>query len=128
MVWKHFWLTRLFFFFLGSATLGTFARRLAHEFPTWQVFVWPNALKLFTHTYWLAITNLLDFIQSLQFLLVDLRCHGDSASLKKRGPHSVASTASDVLKLVSFFLRPHVIRLFMKDSFSDTHLSLFCRS
>lgn len=49
---------------------GTFARRLAQEFPTWQ------------------------------FLLVDLRCHGDSASIKKRAPHSVASTALDVLKLV----------------------------
>ncbi|XP_059452314.1 uncharacterized protein LOC132182957 [Corylus avellana] len=49
---------------------GTFARRLAKEFPTWQ------------------------------FLLVDLRCHGDSASIKRRGPHSVASTALDVLKLV----------------------------
>lgn len=35
-----------------------------------------------------------------QFLLVDLRCHGDSASLKKRAPHSVASAALDVLKLV----------------------------
>lgn len=49
---------------------GTFTRRLAQEFPMWQ------------------------------FLLVDLRCHGDSASLKKRGPHTVASTAFDVLKLV----------------------------
>ncbi|KAK7307929.1 hypothetical protein VNO77_41422 [Canavalia gladiata] len=49
---------------------GTFARRLAQEFPTWQ------------------------------FLLVDLRCHGDSASIKKRGPHTVASAAVDVLKLV----------------------------
>ncbi|XP_027912070.1 abhydrolase domain-containing protein C22H12.03-like isoform X2 [Vigna unguiculata] len=49
---------------------GSFARRLALEFPTWQ------------------------------FLLVDLRCHGDSASMKKRGPHTVASAASDVLKLV----------------------------
>lgn len=58
----------------------------------------------------LLVTNLLLFnIQSSQFLLVDLRCHGDSASLKKRGPHSVASTASDVLKLVSFFLRPRFI-------------------
>lgn len=35
-----------------------------------------------------------------QFLLVDLRCHGDSASLKNRGPHNVASAALDVLKLV----------------------------
>lgn len=56
---------------LGSRkNWGTFARRLAKEFPTWQ------------------------------FLLVDLRCHGDSASIKKRGPHTVASTALDVLKLV----------------------------
>ncbi|KAK9270633.1 hypothetical protein L1049_026215 [Liquidambar formosana] len=50
---------------------GTFARRLAQEFPTWQ------------------------------FLLVDLRCHGESASIKKRGPHTVASAALDVLKLVA---------------------------
>ncbi|KAJ4713784.1 Alpha/beta hydrolase domain-containing protein 11 [Melia azedarach] len=56
---------------LGSRkNWGTFARRLAQAFPTWQ------------------------------FLLVDLRCHGDSASIKKRGPHTVASTALDVLKLV----------------------------
>ncbi|KAG5061612.1 hypothetical protein AAZX31_01G217200 [Glycine max] len=49
---------------------GTFARRLAQEFPTWQ------------------------------FLLVDLRCHGDSASIQKKDPHTVASAAMDVLKLV----------------------------
>ncbi|KAJ0085156.1 hypothetical protein Patl1_07661 [Pistacia atlantica] len=56
---------------LGSGkNWGTFARRLAQAFPTWQ------------------------------FLLVDLRCHGDSASMKKRRPHTVASTALDVLKLV----------------------------
>lgn len=55
---------------LGSRkNWGTFARRLAKEFPTWQ------------------------------FLLVDLRCHGDSASNKKRGPNTVASTALDVLRL-----------------------------
>ncbi|WVZ19459.1 hypothetical protein V8G54_006781 [Vigna mungo] len=54
----------------GCDIAGSFARRLALEFPTWQ------------------------------FLLVDLRCHGDSASMKKRGPHTVASAASDVLKLV----------------------------
>lgn len=35
-----------------------------------------------------------------QFLLVDLRCHGDSASIKKHGPHTVASAALDVLELV----------------------------
>ncbi|PKU60849.1 hypothetical protein MA16_Dca015393 [Dendrobium catenatum] len=49
---------------------GSFARRLSQEFPMWQ------------------------------FLLVDLRCHGDSASLKKLDPHSVASAARDVLQLV----------------------------
>ncbi|XP_022718337.1 protein ABHD11 isoform X2 [Durio zibethinus] len=57
---------------LGSRkNWGTFARRLAQEFPSWQ------------------------------FVLVDLRCHGDSASIKKRGPHTVASTALDVLKLIA---------------------------
>ncbi|XP_068338854.1 uncharacterized protein [Pyrus communis] len=66
---------------LGSRkNWGTFTRRLAQEFPTWQ------------------------------FLLVDLRCHGDSASIKKRGPHSVSSTALDVLKLVQQLrLTPRVI-------------------
>ncbi|XP_059631001.1 abhydrolase domain-containing protein C22H12.03 isoform X2 [Cornus florida] len=66
---------------LGSRkNWGTFARRLAKEFPTWQ------------------------------FLLVDLRCHGDSASLKKRGPHTVATTAFDVLKLFGQLkLTPRVI-------------------
>ncbi|MED6218115.1 hypothetical protein PIB30_023830 [Stylosanthes scabra] len=49
---------------------GTFAKRMAKEFPTWQ------------------------------FLLVDLRCHGDSTSINKIGPHTVASAALDVLKLV----------------------------
>ncbi|KAM0972123.1 hypothetical protein TB2_019500 [Malus domestica] len=63
-----------------SDPVGTFTRRLAQEFPTWQ------------------------------FLLVDLRCHGDSASIKKRGPHSVSSTALDVLKLVQQLrLIPRVI-------------------
>ncbi|KAJ8773669.1 hypothetical protein K2173_005915 [Erythroxylum novogranatense] len=56
---------------LGSRkNWGTFARRLAQEFPMWQ------------------------------FLLIDLRCHGDSTSIKKIGPHTVASAAFDVLKLV----------------------------
>ncbi|PIN01628.1 putative alpha/beta hydrolase [Handroanthus impetiginosus] len=66
---------------LGSRkNWGTFARRLAKEFPKWQ------------------------------FLLVDLRCHGDSASLKKRGPHSVASAALDVLKLLGRLkLTPRVV-------------------
>lgn len=36
----------------------------------------------------------------MQFLLVDLRCHGESASIKKNGPHTVAAAALDVLKLV----------------------------
>ncbi|KAF8664050.1 hypothetical protein HU200_011330 [Digitaria exilis] len=66
---------------LGSRkNWGSFAKRLAHEFPMWQ------------------------------FLLVDLRCHGDSASIKKRGPHTVASTALDVLKLiVQLRLTPRVL-------------------
>ncbi|KAJ6348769.1 hypothetical protein OIU77_006363 [Salix suchowensis] len=51
--------------------LGNLYARLAQEFPAWQ------------------------------FLLVDLRCHGDSASIKKKAPHTVASTAFDVLKLVA---------------------------
>ncbi|KAK9134866.1 hypothetical protein Syun_014196 [Stephania yunnanensis] len=56
---------------LGSRkNWGSFARRLAQEFPMWQ------------------------------FLIVDLRCHGDSASIKKRCPHTVASAALDVLKLL----------------------------
>ncbi|KAG9458903.1 hypothetical protein H6P81_003411 [Aristolochia fimbriata] len=50
---------------------GSFARRLAQEFPMWQ------------------------------FLLVDLRCHGDSAQIKKSPSHTVASAALDVLKLVA---------------------------
>ncbi|KAL1542775.1 putative esterase/lipase [Salvia divinorum] len=66
---------------LGSRkNWGTFARRLAKEFPKWQ------------------------------FLLVDLRCHGDSASLKNRGPHNVASAACDVLKLLGAMkLTPRVL-------------------
>ncbi|XP_062207710.1 uncharacterized protein LOC133909336 isoform X2 [Phragmites australis] len=66
---------------LGSRkNWGSFAKRLAQEFPMWQ------------------------------FLLVDLRCHGDSASIKKRGPHTVASTAFDVLKLVvQLRLTPRVL-------------------
>ncbi|XP_010245704.1 PREDICTED: uncharacterized protein LOC104589179 isoform X2 [Nelumbo nucifera] len=66
---------------LGSRkNWGSFARRLAQEFPMWQ------------------------------FLLVDLRCHGDSASIKKRGPHTVAAAALDVLKLVAQLrLTPRVL-------------------
>nr|GEX15933.1 protein ABHD11 isoform X1 [Tanacetum cinerariifolium] len=66
---------------LGSRkNWGTFARRLAQEFPNWQ------------------------------FLLVDLRCHGDSASILKTGPHNVSSTALDVLKLLGHLkITPRVI-------------------
>lgn len=66
---------------LGSRkNWGTFARRLAQEFPAWQ------------------------------FLLVDLRCHGDSASIKRRGCNTVASAALDVLKLVAHLrLTPRVL-------------------
>lgn len=66
---------------LGSRkNWGTFTRRLAQEFPNWQ------------------------------FLLVDLRCHGDSASITKKGPHTVASAALDVLKLLGQLrLTPRII-------------------
>ncbi|KAK9054272.1 hypothetical protein SSX86_025350 [Deinandra increscens subsp. villosa] len=66
---------------LGSRkNWGTFARRLAKEFPNWQ------------------------------FLLVDLRCHGDSASIKKTGPHTVSSAAFDVLQLLGHLkVTPRVI-------------------
>jgi pimeloyl-ACP methyl ester carboxylesterase len=66
---------------LGSRkNWGSFAKRLAQEFPLWQ------------------------------FLLVDLRCHGDSASIKKGGPHTVSSAALDVLKLVGQLrLTPRVL-------------------
>ncbi|XP_074370847.1 uncharacterized protein LOC141711997 isoform X3 [Apium graveolens] len=66
---------------LGSRkNWGTFARRLAQEFPHWQ------------------------------FLLVDLRCHGDSALIKKRGPNTVSSAALDVLKLLGQLrLTPRVV-------------------
>ncbi|XP_002983041.2 protein ABHD11 [Selaginella moellendorffii] len=47
---------------------ASFARRLAKEFPAWQ------------------------------FLLVDLRCHGDSSLMP--GSHTVSSSALDVLKLL----------------------------
>lgn len=66
---------------LGSRkNWGTFARRLVKEFPKWQ------------------------------FLLVDLRCHGDSAAIEKQGPHNIASAALDILKLLGQLkLRPRVI-------------------
>lgn len=66
---------------LGSRkNWGTFARRLVKEFPKWQ------------------------------FLLVDLRCHGDSAAIEKQGPHNVASAALDILKLLGQLrLIPRVI-------------------
>ncbi|KAL3366288.1 hypothetical protein AABB24_011114 [Solanum stoloniferum] len=39
-----------------------------------------------------------------------MRCHGDSASLKKRGTHTVASAALDVLKLLGQLrLTPRVV-------------------
>lgn len=66
---------------LGSRrNWASFAKRLAQEFPTWQ------------------------------FLLVDLRCHGDSASIQRRGSHTVASAAQDVLKLIGQLkLTPRVL-------------------
>ncbi|VFQ95476.1 unnamed protein product [Cuscuta campestris] len=66
---------------LGSRkNWGSFARRLAKEFPKWQ------------------------------FVLVDLRCHGDSTSIEKKKPHTVASAALDVLKLLGQLrLTPRVV-------------------
>lgn len=66
---------------LGSRkNWGSFARRLAKEFPKWQ------------------------------FILVDLRCHGDSTSIEKKKPHTVASAALDVLKLLGQLrLTPRVV-------------------
>ncbi|KAL3682608.1 hypothetical protein R1sor_000630 [Riccia sorocarpa] len=55
----------------GRRNFASFARRLAQEFPNWQ------------------------------FLLVDLRGHGESTSLQKRGPHTVEAAARDVLQLVA---------------------------
>jgi len=58
---------------LGSRrNMQSFARRLVEGFPSWQV------------------------------LLVDLRCHGDSANLHHTlpPPHNVASAAADVLRLL----------------------------
>lgn len=93
---------------LAYFTLGTFARRLAQEFPTWQVFefvllIYPFLDKICFCKISLAKSRILlvaHVFVGTQFLLVDLRCHGDSAVRKKGGPHTVASTALDVLKLV----------------------------
>ncbi|KAH9566969.1 hypothetical protein CY35_03G004500 [Sphagnum magellanicum] len=64
----------------GRRNWVSFAKRLAQEFPMWQ------------------------------FLLVDLRCHGESSSIWKRGPHSVASAARDVLQLMGQLkLTPRVL-------------------
>lgn len=41
------------------------------------------------------------FMPAWQFLLVDLRCHGDSSTLPRRGLDTVGSAALDVLKLVT---------------------------
>ncbi|KAK6270430.1 hypothetical protein POUND7_007535 [Theobroma cacao] len=50
------------------------------------------------------------YLLAVQFVLKYLRCHGDSASIKKRGPHTVASTALDVLKLIAQLrITPHVL-------------------
>ncbi|KAA3487067.1 protein ABHD11 isoform X1 [Gossypium australe] len=84
---------------LGSRkNWGSFVRRLSQEFPTWQFGV-----ELLDPYMWSNHGVGVSFL-AVQFVLVDLRCHGDSASIKKRGPHTVASTALDVLKLVRVVL------------------------
>ena len=67
---------------LGSRrNLAAFGRRLLEGFPSWQV------------------------------LLVDLRCHGESAALRPTGgPDGVASSAADILALLSHLkLFPEVL-------------------
>ncbi|KAF9661541.1 hypothetical protein SADUNF_Sadunf19G0079500 [Salix dunnii] len=112
---------------LGSRkNWGTFTRRLAQEFPTWQVLFFffllfslscifsitpKKVLEWCQHSNFsltfscelLMLSNNAHVLGRSIFLLVDLRCHGDSASIKKKAPHTVASTAFDVLKLVSDF-------------------------
>ena len=82
----------------------SFAKRLAHEFPMWQVSTSKILLMIWTTSPYGTKKENWIWLLFLKFLLVDLRCHGDSASIKKRGPHTVASTAFDVLKLVCIFL------------------------
>ncbi|KAH7352098.1 hypothetical protein KP509_19G029800 [Ceratopteris richardii] len=66
---------------LGSRrNWSTFSKRLAQAFPSWQ------------------------------FLLIDLRCHGESSFIDMQGPNSVASAARDVLRLVGDLkLTPRVL-------------------
>ncbi|XP_028082435.1 protein ABHD11-like isoform X1 [Camellia sinensis] len=85
---------------LGSRkNWGTFARRLAQEFPTWQDRMSKKQIEISGRVGDLYM-----------FLLVDLRCHGDSTAIKKRGPHTVASAALDILKLLGQLrLTPRVV-------------------
>lgn len=62
--------------------------------------LWLTCFDMIFGWYWYCCGQSYSRFTFLQFLLVDLRCHGDSASLKKRGTHTVASAALDVLKLV----------------------------
>ncbi|KAF5827015.1 Alpha/Beta hydrolase protein, partial [Dunaliella salina] len=66
---------------LGSKrNMQTYARMIVDGFPSWQV------------------------------LLVDLRCHGDSASQNFQPPHTVESSADDVLRLLrQLRLFPHML-------------------
>ncbi|KAI8567217.1 hypothetical protein RHMOL_Rhmol02G0103700 [Rhododendron molle] len=69
------------------------------EFFSWtsQYVIRHQQLFSFMHS---RLQEELGWIVITQFLLVDLRCHGDSAAIKKWGPHTVASAALDILKLV----------------------------
>lgn len=51
--------------------MASFARRLVAGFPHWQV------------------------------VCVDLRCHGESAALALRGPHTLETAAADVVRLLA---------------------------
>jgi len=48
------------------------------------------------------LVNILQAFPSWQLLLVDLRCHGESARLPTRpgGPHSLETSAGDILRLL----------------------------
>lgn len=48
------------------------------------------------------LVNILQAFPSWQLLLVDLRCHGESARLPMRpgGPHSLETSAGDILRLL----------------------------
>ena len=49
----------------------------------------------------LSLNGCVQVFPAWQVLLVDLRCHGDSASLHPQGPHGVEAAAGDIIRLLS---------------------------